>query len=117
MVYDLWTRLQAGFTRDEDFHEYEITPTTISADGTLLKTRGEQDLDFSVWTTITLFGTVGGLHKILGYSSIKYFRIYNEYNLIMNLVPCLDENKIPCMYDYVSGKYFYNKGTGNFLIT
>ena len=30
------------------------------------------------------------------------------------LVPCLDANGVPCMYDLVSQKPFYNAGTGSF---
>ena len=32
----------------------------------------------------------------------------------LNLIPCLNEHNIPCMYDTVSGKSYYNKGTGTF---
>lgn len=30
------------------------------------------------------------------------------------LVPCLDANGVPCMYDLVEKKTFYNQGTGSF---
>lgn len=30
------------------------------------------------------------------------------------LVPCLDANGVPCMFDFVSQKSFYNAGTGSF---
>ena len=30
----------------------------------------------------------------------------------LNLIPCLNEHNVPCMYDTVSGKSYYNKGTG-----
>lgn len=33
----------------------------------------------------------------------------------MHLVPCLDTTGKPCMYDTVSGKSYYNNGTGEFL--
>lgn len=32
----------------------------------------------------------------------------------LNLIPCLNANNVPCMYDTVSGKSYYNKGTGTF---
>lgn len=35
--------------------------------------------------------------------------------LIMNLLPCLDRNGTPCMFDTVSRKPLYNEGTGEFL--
>lgn len=34
---------------------------------------------------------------------------------VLNLIPCLDYNNRPCMYDTVSGKTYYNRGTGEFL--
>ena len=32
----------------------------------------------------------------------------------LNLIPCLNSHNVPCMYDTVSGKTYYNKGTGTF---
>ena len=32
----------------------------------------------------------------------------------LNLIPCLNEYNVPCMYDTVSGKSYYNKGKGTF---
>ena len=34
---------------------------------------------------------------------------------VLNLVPALDKASIPCMFDTVRGKSFYNKGSGQFL--
>ena len=45
-----------------------------------------------------------------------YNRIYNANNeLIQDLKPCLDPNNVACMYDMVTGTYFYNQGTGEFI--
>ena len=33
----------------------------------------------------------------------------------MNLIPALDRNGTPCMYDTVSKQNFYNAGTDEFL--
>ena len=43
------------------------------------------------------------------------FYHYRSGEMIMNLVPCLDQYGIPCMYDTVSKQSFYNQGTGEFL--
>ena len=32
----------------------------------------------------------------------------------LNLIPCLNAHNVPCMYDTVAGKSYYNKGTGTF---
>ena len=44
------------------------------------------------------------------------FKIYMDNELIMHLKPCLDASKVPCMYDEVSKQYFYNQGTGTFIV-
>lgn len=42
------------------------------------------------------------------------FQIYNSDTLVRDFVPCLDNNNVPCMYDKVEGKAYYNAGTGSF---
>lgn len=44
------------------------------------------------------------------------FKIYMDNELIMHLKPCVDTSKVPCMYDEVSKQYFYNQGTGTFIV-
>ena len=52
---------------------------------------------------------------------IQQYRLYrftikkSNDELIMNLLPCLDKNGKPCMFDTVSKQPFYNQGTGEFL--
>ena len=47
---------------------------------------------------------------------IKSYKVktYDD-KLVQNLIPCLDSNNRPCMYDTVSGQTFYNQGTGEFI--
>ena len=40
-----------------------------------------------------------------------FFQIYGDQKLI----PVMDFNDVPCMFDEVSGQFFYNQGTGRFL--
>ena len=42
-------------------------------------------------------------------------KIYESGVLMQDLLPCLDKNNRPCMYDTVSQQPFYNQGTGEFL--
>ena len=43
------------------------------------------------------------------------FKAWNENDvLVLDFRPCLDTQGIPCMYDEVSKRYFYNVGTGTF---
>ena len=42
-------------------------------------------------------------------------KLYSGDILLRDLIPCLDSDNKPCMYDTVSKKTFYNNGTGEFL--
>ena len=42
------------------------------------------------------------------------FKVYKDNSLNLHLRPCLDTQGVPCMYDEVSKRYFYNQGTGTF---
>ena len=33
----------------------------------------------------------------------------------LNLKPVIDERNVPCFYDSITGQYYYNKGTGDFI--
>ena len=43
-----------------------------------------------------------------------YFKLWNNGTLVRDMIPVLDWNMTPCMYDKVSGQFFYNQGTGSF---
>ena len=60
---------------------------------------------------VYLFGTNRGNTK--RYFSGRIYGFYLEGQI--NLIPALDRNDTPCMYDTVSKKPFYNAGTGKFL--
>ena len=46
---------------------------------------------------------------------LKRFYITRNGAYTLNLIPTLDRNGTPCMYDTVSKQTFYNAGTGEFL--
>lgn len=43
------------------------------------------------------------------------FKAYKENDLILDLIPVLDKNNEPCLYDQVGNLFYYNQGTGSFL--
>lgn len=47
---------------------------------------------------------------------IYYFKVIKNGEVVRNLVPVVDSNNVACFYDIVSQKYFYNKGTGTFIL-
>ena len=62
---------------------------------------------------IALFTTIRDelLEKRVSKAKIYSFTVGD----MLNLIPCLDSDNKPCMYDTVSKKTFYNNGTGEFL--
>lgn len=46
---------------------------------------------------------------------LYYFKVYNnDDELLLDLVPCKDLNNVGCLYDKISKRFLYNKGTGTF---
>ena len=45
-----------------------------------------------------------------------YVKIYDGNNVLVgDYIPVKDSNGVACMYDKVTGNFFYNAGTGNFI--
>ena len=51
-----------------------------------------------------------------GNHKIYYCKIWNNGSLVRDMVPCLDTSNVPCMWDKVEGKAYYNKGAGDFTV-
>ena len=71
---------------------------------------------FSTPYTVSMFA----IHRpngIRGTSQIKiyYFKVYDKGYLIRDFIPVLDTDGVPCMYDLVEHKFYYNAGTGDFI--
>lgn len=65
--------------------------------------------------TILLFAR--NMDDILKYSGYRLYnlKITNNSNIIRDFIPVLDKDGVPCLYDKVEQKYYYNQGTGEFL--
>ena len=54
-------------------------------------------------------------HSAAFIGKIYYAKITNgQGEMTLNCIPCLDTEGVPCMFDLVSRKSFYNIGTGSF---
>ncbi|MDW2995919.1 MAG: InlB B-repeat-containing protein [Alphaproteobacteria bacterium] len=42
-------------------------------------------------------------------------QIFNNNTLIRDFIPVLDSNGVPCMYDRIENKLYYNAGKGSFI--
>lgn len=105
---------------------YYPSKVTITADYTSKHKveiyRGSITLDDVVLTTNT--GTTGqsfGNVTIFNVANNRYtafklygFKIYESGVLVFDGVPVKDPNGIACLFDYVSGSFVYNAGSGTF---
>ena len=81
-------------------------------DGTAVFSKTFSVPDFTSTVTMALFKSKpfnNGFH-----GRIYSCKHYSGDELIQDFVPCLDTEGVPCMFDLVSQKPFYNKGNGSF---
>lgn len=82
-------------------------------DGTTVFSKTFSVSDFNSTVTMALFRAkgVGGTYFQGRIYGCKH---YSGDELIQDFVPCLNADGVPCMFDLVSRKSFYNKGNGSF---
>ena len=96
------------FPADAQYHHIMVSKDGFYADGNFVKTLpGERA---KAGTMIIFRGT-----NSLGKLRIKRFYSTRDGAYTLNLIPALDRNGTPCMYDTVSKQTFYNERTGDFL--
>lgn len=49
-------------------------------------------------------------------ATLYYFKIWDGDTLVRDFIPCIDPLGIPCLYDLVGKKTYYNQGTGEFTV-
>ena len=105
-----WT----GLTTDK-IYTVTLSGTEMKAeleDGTAVFSKTFSVSDFESTATMALFKSKPLDNGFRG--RIYSCKHYNGNELIQDFVPCLDTNGVPCMFDLVSRKPFYNKGSGSF---
>lgn len=104
-----------GF-RQETIYTAELSGTKMEfmlEDGTISFTSGVTISDFSSTVPMLLFKAqnINGTGLI---GKVYFCKIYHQDNLVRDFQPCLDIEGVPCMFDFVSRKSFYNVNTGSF---
>ena len=77
----------------------------------ILKTSWSDVANFETPTNGLIFDV--GNNNWTGKKAVMRLYSYTDGDA-QQLVPCLDTNGVPCMFDFVSQKSFYNVGTGSF---
>ena len=103
------TEIPSGkFPDDAQYHHIMVSQDGFYADGNFVKALPGERAEAG--TMIIFRGT-----NALGKLRIKRFYITRDGAYTLNLIPALDRNGTPCMYDTVSKQTFYNERTGDFL--
>ena len=97
-----------NFPADAKYHHIMLSRDGFYADGNFVKKLPGERAEAG---TMIIFRGTTSLSKI----RIKRFYITRDGAYTLNLIPALDRNGTPCMYDTVSKQNFYNGRTGEFL--
>ena len=97
-----------NFPADAQYHHIMISHDGFYADGNFVRELPGERAEAG---TLIIFRGTSSRGKL----RIKRFYITRNGAYTLNLIPALDRNGTPCMYDTVSKQTFYNAGTGEFL--
>ena len=98
---------QVNFPADSQYHHIMLSRDGFYADGNFVR---ELTGERAKASTLIIFRGTSSYGKL----RIKRFYITRGGAYTLNLIPALDRNGTPCMYDTVSKQTFYNVGTGKF---
>ena len=103
-------------TKTEDLDKHHVVFSkdgNCYKDGISIATRGTFGRQQNY--TMLLFASLTD-NNVIQYSSSKIFnfKFYEGDVLTRDYIPVLDWNDVPCMYDRVNNKLYYNQGTGEF---
>lgn len=96
-------------------YDFEMTTTDVSINGV---SQGSIMVDSSVSCSHSIYlfarheNDDGVRYNVS--AKIHSFKILEGNTLVHNFIPVIDPLNVPCMYDLVGKKAYYNKGTGEF---
>lgn len=96
------------FPADAQYHHIMLSQDGFYVDGNFVTALPGERAEA---VTMIIFRGTSSYGKI----RIKRFYITRGGSYTLNLIPALDRNGTPCMYDTVSKQTFYNERTGDFL--
>ncbi len=95
----------------------EIGNQIVSVDGLNIYTGAKSDKIISDGTKCTIFcvNTNNTDNYYFYKGKAYYLKISKENDIIGYFLPVLDKDNVPCMYDIITKRTFYNKGSDEFL--
>lgn len=104
--------------------EWVVYDSRRTPEGLSMRLNGELVIDYPVesWAAFTIsslgcFGRVSGEGSYNPYGLAgrkKWWKVFINAELMYDLIPVLDAEGTPCMFDRVSKSCFYNQGVGTF---
>ena len=93
---------------------YVMDKNNLYENNTLIRT--ETAATFTTTNSLFLMAARNGNAAVNNWMQGKlyYCKIWDGDTLVRNFIPVKDQDNIPCLYDLVEGKFYYNKGTGTF---
>lgn len=107
----------SSISADTEWHKFRLihsqNDTGLYIDDIKIQSQTYNSTSIVLNGTINAYRTYNGsyFHK----TRKKSWKLYINDDIVYNLVPCIDNYNVPCMYDLVSQKPFYNQGSGTFL--
>ena len=101
---------------DTDWHTVEMSKSSAGKetifDGVTYTTPGTTEEPNNFY----LFALKAGNNVYFGKHKLSYAEVYQSGTLVHNLIPCKrNSDNVLGMYDLVSGQFFTNQGTGDFV--
>ena len=119
-IFDYNSRVTAsnvsiGFTTKYRFVKDKAS-NKIYADGSEVFSQDNTAQTFSLNYNAYLFriNDAGSSSAASRYGRVYYCKIWDNGILIRDYIPCLDAFGVPCFFDKVEKKAYYNNGTGDF---
>lgn len=108
-----WLGSTGNYRTQEEILDVELLKNTIKVNGVTAFTRTveKEPLDYN----LVIFGTASSANNIsVSRYTVYYVQIYDNGTLIRDFRPALYQG-VPCMYDVVEQKPYYNNGSGQFV--
>lgn len=112
--------LTTSLTRDTNVHTFKID--AVNKTWAIDDTSGSFTSSGSLSSTSSIFlfarhNPAYGDNKANKPANARthYCKIWQGGSLVRDMIPVLDWNYTPCMYDKITGQLFYNAGTGDFV--
>lgn len=93
-------------------HTFVANSSGVFIDGTKVANYSS----FASTSTLYLFHlNLNNQSSYMGGARVWGYKHKRNGEFLLDMIPVLDRNNIACMYDKVSGEFFYNQGTGDFI--